>query len=155
MPELKLVISDPKTGKSYAKSSELDLSGRKIGETITDNDFGLSGFEFLITGGSDNAGFPMRKDIPGAVRKSALLGSGPGIKIKKSGMKLRKTVRGNTFGNLTAQVNLKITKYGKDTIEKSLGIEPKPEETPKTEAQETKEERAPEVKSEDAIKTEN
>ena len=69
----------------------------------------------------------MRKDIPTANRKSALLGSGPGVHIKKKGVKLRKTIRGNTIGATTAQVNIKIVKYGKDPIEKVLGIEAKEE----------------------------
>ena len=137
MPELKFVISDPKSGKSYQKQHDLDLSGKKIGETITGNELGLSGFELQITGGSDTAGFPMRKDIPGAVRKFALLSRGPGVKIKRKGLKVRKAVRGNTISNLTAQINLRITKYGKDPIEKALGIEPK--EEPKPEAAEKKE----------------
>ena len=137
MPELKFVINDPKSGKSYQKQHDLDLSGKKIGETITGNELGLSGFELQITGGSDTAGFPMRKDIPGAVRKFALLSRGPGVKIKRKGLKVRKAVRGNTISNLTAQINLRITKYGKDTIEKALVIEPKDE--PKPEAAEKKE----------------
>ena len=130
MPELNLVMNDPKTGKSYSKKLEADLSGRKIGEKISGNELGLGDFEFQITGGSDTAGFPMRKDIPSVVRKSALLSSGPGVKIKRKGLRVRKTVRGDTVGNITAQVNLKIIKSGKDSIERVLGIEPKKEEQP-------------------------
>ncbi len=127
MAEIKLVINDPKTGKSYPKQYDGDLSGLKIGEKLAGNLIGLHDFECEITGGSDNAGFPMRKDIPTANRKSALIGSGSGVHIKQKGVKLRKTIRGNTIGATTAQVNIKIVKYGKEPIEKVLGIEAKEE----------------------------
>ncbi len=127
MAELKFVISDPKTGRSYPKNLHADLIGKKIGDTVYGSEIGLSDFEFQITGGSDNAGFPHRKDILGAVRKRVLIGSGAGVRINKKGVKIRKTVRGNTLGNLTSQVNLKIIKQGKESIEKALGIEVKEE----------------------------
>ena len=128
MPEIKFVINDPKTGKSYPKVHQGELAGIKIGEKVLGKVVGLDDFEFQFTGGSDNAGFPMRREINTPNRKSAFIGSGPGIKLNKKGVKIRKTVRGNTVGNTTAQINLKIIKYGKGTIEKALGIEPKPEE---------------------------
>lgn len=125
MPELKIVINDPKTGKSYPKALDLDLTGRKIGEKIQGSLIGLQEYELEITGGSDTAGFPMRKDIEGSIRKSALLGHGPGINIRERGKKIRKTVRGNTISNLVTQVNLKIVKPGKEPVESALGIEKK------------------------------
>ena len=133
MPELKLVINDPKTGKSYSKQQDVDLSGRKLGELVSGNVLGFNDFEFQITGGSDIAGFPMRKGIPGIVKKSALLSKGTGIKRSRKGVSLRKTVRGETIGQNMAQINLKITKHGKETIEKVLGIEVKPQEATKQE----------------------
>lgn len=133
MAELKLVINDTKTGKSYSKTADLDLVDQKLGSNISGDQFGLKGYELQITGGSDTAGFPMRKDIQGKTRKAALLSSGTGIKIKRKGMRKRKTVRGNTVGTLIAQVNLKITKFGSEPLEKALGIEKKEEETPKEE----------------------
>ncbi len=127
MPLIKFVINNPKTGKSYSKFHEADLSGFKISDKVPGTYLGLSEFEFQITGGSDNAGFPMRPDIPTANRKSALLSSGPGVRIKKKGVRLRKTVRGNTIGPNIVQVNLKIIKQNKHTIEEALGIQPKEE----------------------------
>ena len=59
-------------------------------------------------------------------------------------MKKRKTIRGNTLGAITTQVNLKVIKYGSDTIEKALGVEKKEEPT----EEETKEEPKEEVKEE-------
>ncbi len=130
MTEIKFVINDPKTGKSYSKNHDTDLSGMKIGDKFPGQYLGLADFEFQITGGSDNAGFPMRFDIPTQNRKSAFLGSGPGVRIKRKGVKLRKTVRGSVIGNSTSQVNIKIVKQDKQTIEKALGIEPKEEKKP-------------------------
>lgn len=131
MAELKLVINDPKTGKSYAKSSDIDLAGNKIGDKIQGDHLGLKGYELQITGGSDTAGFPMRSDIETSGRKRALLTFGPGVSRKKlkkkKGARIRKTVRGNTISNLIAQVNMKIVKHGSEDIEKSLGIEKKEE----------------------------
>jgi len=127
MAEIKAVINDPKTGKSYQKilSKEL-LLGKKIRQRISGNLFGLPEYELEITGGSDDAGFPMRTDIEGTERKRALLTGGPGIRIgakikKEKGLRLRKTVRGNTIGEKTAQVNMKIVKYGAKPIEELLG----------------------------------
>jgi len=148
MPELKLVINDPKTGKSYSKTHDLDLSGVKIGDKVSGQHLGLNDYEFQFTGGSDSSGFPMRKDINSPNRKSALLGSGPGVHAKRNGEKLRKTVRGNTIGAKITQVNLKIIKQGKDAIDKALGIEPKAEkkEEPKTEEKKIEEKPKEEIK---------
>ena len=128
MQELKFVINDPKTGKSYQKVHQAELLGTKIGDKVSGEVFGLHDFEFQFTGGSDNAGFPMRSEINTPNRKSAFIGSGSGVNLNKKGVKIRKTVRGNTIGAATAQVNLKIIKYGKDSIDKALGIEVKKEE---------------------------
>ena len=76
--------------------------------------FDLTGYEFEITGGSDNAGFPMRRDVAGIARKKIAIVKGVGLKKPKKrwGMKLKKTVSGNTINAKTAQVNLKVIKAG-------------------------------------------
>ena len=126
--DIKFVISEPKTGKSYPKIGQVDLTGRKLGEKIKGDELGLAGFELEITGGSDTAGFPMRKDISIPGRKSALLSSGAGLRKRATdGVKLRKTVRGDTISSFTAQVNLKVVS-GKEPLAKALGIEEKKEE---------------------------
>ena len=77
MAEFKLVISDPKTGRSMQKVAPeaiaSQLIGKKIGDTIKGELFDMTGVELLITGGSDNAGFPMRKDVRGGGRKKILI----------------------------------------------------------------------------------
>ena len=113
MAEFKFVINDKKTGKSYQKAIEdKSVIGKKIGDKVAGEFLGLDGYELEIRGGTDFAGFPMRGDIDGNIRKKALLGKGVGIHLKRAGMKRRKTVCGNTVSAKTAQVNLLITKEG-------------------------------------------
>ena len=116
MVEFKLVISDPKTGKTYQKSLSESDSERLIGLRIKDKIKGdlidLNGYELEIRGGSDYCGFPLRSTLKGSARKKVLLSKGPGVKIKKKGMLKRKTVVGNTISHRPAQINLKVLSYG-------------------------------------------
>lgn len=134
MANFKLVISDPKTGKSIQKEVKDDMAkpliGLKIKDTIKGEVFDLSGYEFQITGGSDHCGFPMRWDVAGVGRKKIYAVRGVGvvpyykftkkgerkIRRKAHGVKLRKNVCGNTIHAKTAQINLKILKYGKTPL---------------------------------------
>jgi len=122
MTEFKIVISDPKTGKSYQRVVKDDsasmLEGLKIKDTVKGDVVDLSGYEFEITGGSDAQGFPMRFDVNGVSRKRIFAVEGVGVKFKRKGMKQRKNVAGNTIHNKIAQINLKITKYGKEKLDK-------------------------------------
>ncbi len=120
----KLTINDVKAKKSYKKEIESEIFlNKKIGETVSGDDFGFKGYEFKITGGSDKQGVPMRSDIPGIGRKRPLVVSGVGVKNKVKGMQQRKTMHGNTIDENVSQINLKIEKYGKDTLPKLLGLE--------------------------------
>jgi small subunit ribosomal protein S6e len=125
--EIKCTINNPKDGKSYTKTIEKGVvSGRKIRDTVPGNLFGLTGYELKITGGSDDAGFPMRPEINTAARKKILVQNSIGVKVKKKGMLKRKTVRGNTVNEKTAQLNLVISKAGTKPIQELLA--PKKEE---------------------------
>jgi small subunit ribosomal protein S6e len=110
MPTFKLVLSDPKTGKSEAQevkdANAQALMGRKIGEVLDASSIGLTG-KIMITGGSDKAGFPMRRDTLGGGKNYILLTGGVGFKSKEGGAKKRKLVRGNTITEETYQVNAK------------------------------------------------
>jgi len=140
MAEFKLVIGDSKlkrTFKAELKSPDADqLIGKKIGDKFRGELIGLTGYEFEITGGSDNAGFPMRADIEGTGRKKVLHdGKLPGFKPPKKfkGVRKRKTVRGNTIAPDIVQINCKIVKWGNVDLLKHFGIvkeekEEKPEE---------------------------
>ena len=147
---VKIVFNDVKNGKSYQKEFDLDLfTGKKIGDKVSGDSFGLRDYEFLITGGSDDAGFPFNKSFDAPVRKKIL--------IDKKGTKVRKNVRGNNLSS-ASQVNLKIVKYGSTDLMKGLGVEEKPKEGEATEEkhkeqvpaeQPKKEEPKPEVKVEE------
>jgi len=146
MAEIKLTINDPKTGKSYKHTVDhQNLINKKLRDKITGDPLGLKGYELEITGGSDKAGFPMRFDLPGTQRKKILLAKGPGVKIKRKGIRKRKTVAGNEISKETAQVNLKIIKQGTKKIEEILS---KKEEKPKEEAKPAKEKQKAEKKEE-------
>lgn len=156
MAELKVVVNEPKTGKSYQKAlAGNPLAGMKIKEKVSGDLVDIPGYEFEITGGSDDAGFPMRQDIDGPLKKKALLTGGPGLKTgtrlhKREGLRKRKTVAGNTITDKTAQVNLKVLKAGSDSLDKLFGKE----EAPKEEAKEEKKEEPKEEKKEEGPKEE-
>ncbi|MDD5254247.1 MAG: S6e family ribosomal protein [Candidatus Nanoarchaeia archaeon] len=128
MAIFKLNISDPKSKKSYKKELEtVAFKGKKIGDNIKGEEIGFKDYEFEITGGSDSSGFPHIKHLQGAGRKKVLLSRGKGVTINRRGLRLRKTVVGNQLSLKTSQVNLKVTKYGHESVEKVLGIESKEE----------------------------
>ncbi len=161
MAEFKLVIGT-KDGKCYQKEiKEADADAfvnKKIGDKIIGDACGFAGYEFLITGGSDYCGFPMRRDVSGLGRKRILAVKGIGLTNKKKkrgrdqkgkrtmkGMKQRRTVCGNTVHSNIAQINLKVVKEGKA----SLAPKEKKEEKPAAEGKEEKPaEKKPEVKKE-------
>ena len=135
---MKIVISNPENGKSYQKELEATqakvLFGKKLKETVSGDAIGMTGYELIITGGSDKQGFPMRADLHGTSRKKLLLTGGTGYKAKEKGIRKRKSVRGNTVSEEIAQINLKVVKAGKDGLDKILGkAEDKPKEEAKTE----------------------
>ena len=110
MVSFKLILSDPKTGKSEASevkdAQAQPLLGRKIGEVIDGSTIGVAG-KVKITGGSDKAGFPMRADTLGGGKNYVLLTKGVGFRTNEEGAKKRKLVRGNTITEETYQVNAK------------------------------------------------
>ena len=137
MADFKIVISDPKTGHSkqidVKEPDSKRLIGLKIGDSVKGELIGLAGYEFQITGGSDYAGFPMRSDVPGAARKQIFTTKSVGVRQPEKGQKIKKSVAGNTIHAKTVQINMKITKEGKE----KLGGEPKPEEAKAEEKKET------------------
>src|SRR3989338_6799516 len=142
MVEFKIVVGSK--GKSYSKSlTEIESSSllnKKIMDRVEGKEIGLLGYELQITGGSDNAGFPMRYDLDGSGRKQILLTKGPCVKIKRKGMRKIKTVVGNTISQITSQVNLKVTKERSEKLDKIFGKEEAPAEEQKKEAKEEKKE---------------
>jgi len=114
MPEFKVVVSDPTTGraKTYVVKGDAAyrLIGLKIGDIIDGSVISdeLKGKKLQIRGGSDSSGFPMRPDIPGGVKKRVLLSGPPGFHPREKGERRRKMVRGNTITEDIVQINVKI-----------------------------------------------
>ena len=110
MASFKIVVADPKSSKCQSvdvKDQQAQpLIGLKIGEEIDGGLFGLD-TKFRITGGSDKAGFPMRGDVSGGVKKYVLMTKGIGFrKDATEGKKKRKLVRGNTITEEIYQINV-------------------------------------------------
>lgn len=116
---IKIVIADPKENKAIQKELEGDavkfLLGLKIGDSFKGESIDLPGYEFQITGGSDDAGFPMRKGVSTARTKILSVG-GIGIKPGRKGQRIRKTVAGSIVHAQTAQVNTKVIKHGAQSL---------------------------------------
>lgn len=105
------------------------LQGKKIGDTFKGEILDKPGYEFTITGGSNNSGVPMRKDVEGVAQRKILISGGVGFKPSRKGMRVRKSVAGNTIGPRTAQVNARVSKAGKNPLTE----EPTAEEAPSEE----------------------
>ena len=138
------VVIGTKSGKTYQKEitgEEAEaLYGRVLGEELTGETLGFSGVTFKICGGSDSQGFPMRKDLPGTNRKKLLIGKSIGFRGKLrgrrfGGLRIKKTIAGNTVHNKIHQLNLQVTK-GDAIIDKAFApVEEAPAtDTPKQEA---------------------
>lgn len=113
---MRIVISDPKTGKSFQvelpKDREAQLAGKKIGEKIDGGICGAAGYTLELTGGSDGSGFPMRVDIEGQRRSFSLVTKGVGFHSKRKGERRRKALLGNTYSGQVVQVNTKVVEAG-------------------------------------------
>lgn len=131
MAVFKFVISHK--SKSYQverDQKDAHVSGKKIGDKISGDFLGLSGYELEITGGSDKDGFPMKKDLEGVMRRRIITTRGIGLQDKTEGLRRRRMLRGNTIGADVAQVNCRVVKEGAEPLEQLLGKkdEAKPEE---------------------------
>ena len=143
----KINISE-KNGKTWKLEAEAqELIDKKLGETVKGELVSpdLTGYELEISGASDKSGFTAMKDVEGITLKRILLGYGKGMKRKPKkegkkklsnstpkGLKLRKTVRGNTISEFITQINMKVAKEGSKPLAEIYG--PK-EEAPAQEAQ--------------------
>ncbi len=128
---MKMIIGT-KSGKTYTLELGEDkavlLNGKRIGEVIAGDPFGLAGYELKLTGGSDDSGFPMRSSVPGNRKVSILLSSPPGFRPKRKGERRRKTVRGNTYDLTITEVNCVVVKEGQKPLEELLGKKERNEE---------------------------
>ena len=138
----KLNISNK--GKAWKLELESEeLLGKKIGDKLQGKEFSadLDGYELEITGASDIAGFPHKKDVEGRELRRVILTKGWGMhkKPKKEGKKpvstpkglrLRKTVRGNQISDKTVQINLNVVKSGSKDLKEIFPDQNKEPEKP-------------------------
>jgi len=124
MAEFTVAVSDPEDGTTY----QIDVSdqdanrfvGREIGEEVDGSAVGLEGYTLEITGGSDDAGRPMREDVRGADLQSLLLEGGTGFNPSRDGERKRVTVRGREVGEATRQISTAVTGRGDTAVEELL-----------------------------------
>jgi small subunit ribosomal protein S6e len=134
MAKFKLIISDPATGKSSASEIEgaraQALVGRSLGETIDGSALGIGQGRFLLSGGCDKNGVPMRADVHGGVKKYIVLSGGTGFNPTRHGERRRKLVRGRIITDETYQINFTVKKATeaeqKPAVEPKLTVEAKP-----------------------------
>ncbi|SDZ95856.1 small subunit ribosomal protein S6e [Haloplanus vescus] len=112
MADFKVVVSDPETGDTtQVEVDEQDANrflGRELGDTVEGGAVGLDGTELELTGGSDNAGRPLRADVAGSSLKQLLLEGGVGFEPSRDGERKRVTVRGREISEAVAQINAKV-----------------------------------------------
>ncbi len=127
MAEFTVAVSDPDDGMTY----QIDVSdqdanrfiGREIGDEVDGGAVGLDGYTLELTGGSDNAGRPMRGDVRGSNLKAILLEGGTGYKPSRDGERKRVTVRGREISDDTRQINARIAERGNQAVDELLADE--------------------------------
>jgi small subunit ribosomal protein S6e len=116
MAEFTVAVSDPEDGTTYqVDASDQDANrfiGREIGEEVDGSAVGLDGYTLEVTGGSDDAGRPMREDVAGSALTELLLEGGTGYNPDRDGERKRVTVRGREISDATRQVNAKVVARG-------------------------------------------
>lgn len=134
--EFKAVIADPQTGQCYQNTVSghhaNSLVGKKIGDEFDGIFVNLPGYKLVVTGGTDRAGFSMRRDIEGGQLKRILIAESTGFKsrsrhknkhkklIHEKGLRRRLMVRGNTITPEITQINMRISSHGSKAIEDLL-----------------------------------
>jgi len=102
----KVVVSDPKTGKSIqVQTKDESLVGKKIGEIIDGSIINLDGYKLRITGGSGFEGATIVNYVEGMNKKYVWYDENKKVRVKK-------LVRGNTISPEIVQINTKIEEYG-------------------------------------------
>jgi small subunit ribosomal protein S6e len=136
MVELKVVVSDPKTGRAYNVDASTgaagSIVGRHIGDEVDAGALGLAGYKIKITGASDRTGTPARNSLPGAGRKRLLLAGGVGFHPVVEGERKRKLIRAHEITPDFVQVNARVIAYGEKSLDELF---------PKVEGAETSEDK--------------
>ena len=125
MAEFTVAVSDPESGQTYQiDASDQDANrfiGKELGDEVDGGAVGLDGYTLELTGGSDDAGRPMRADVGGPNLKAVLLTGGTGFNPTVDGERRRVTVRGSEVSDETRQINAKIAARGDQSVEELLG----------------------------------
>lgn len=124
MVDFTVAVGDPDTGETH----QVDIDGqdanrfmgRELGDEVEGSAVGLDGFTLELTGGSDDAGRPLRSDVRGPNLKSILLEGGVGFKPERDGERKRVTVRGREISDAVRQLNAKIVEAGDDDVAELL-----------------------------------
>ncbi len=126
-----MIVSDPKSGKSYQvevpADMEAQIAGRRIGDQIDGGVCGAVGYILELTGGSDGSGFPMRNDVEGARKSFSMLDGGVGFHPNRKGERRRKCIMGNVYSPEIMQVNSKVVSEGPTPLEELFKKEEKEE----------------------------
>lgn len=104
MATFQLVVSDPDSGTTYQDEIDGQDANRFIGRSL-DEDVDFEGLTLELTGGSDETGRPMRKDVPGTALRELLLEGGVGYEQTRDGKRKRVTVWGAEIDDDIAQIN--------------------------------------------------
>jgi small subunit ribosomal protein S6e len=127
MAEYTVAVADPEGGTTYRV--EVDgqdanrFAGRELGETVDGGAVGLPGYTLELTGGSDDAGRPLRADVLGSELTEMLTDGGVGFNPERDGERKRITVRGREVGEATSQINTRIAERGDGDVPELLGGE--------------------------------
>jgi len=127
MAEFQVVVADPDDGTTHQFEIEGGdanrFMGREIGEEVDGGAVGLDGYTLEITGGSDDAGRPMREDVAGENLRSVLLTGGVGYNPTRDGERKRVSVRGRQISEATRQINARIAERGDTSVAELLGLD--------------------------------
>jgi small subunit ribosomal protein S6e len=127
MAEFTVAVADPESGTTYQIDVEDQdanrFIGRELGEEVQGSAVGLDGYTLELTGGSDDAGRPMRADLNGPDLNAVLLEGGTGYNPSREGERKRVTVRGREVSDATRQINARIADRGTQSVDDLLGEE--------------------------------
>ncbi len=111
-------------GKTYKFENDSEtVIGKKIGEVINGKEIDdkLDDYKLKITGTSDLAGIAGIKGLEGIGYHRKLLKYGLGMKDRRKGLRLRKTLRGDEISIKTIQINTKVIKEGNIKFDELVG----------------------------------
>jgi small subunit ribosomal protein S6e len=127
MAEFTVAVSDPDSGETHqidvADQDANRFMGRELGEEVDGSAVGLDGYTLELTGGSDDAGRPMREDVAGTALSELLLEGGTGYHPERDGERKRVTVRGREISDATRQINAAIVERGDEAVADLLEAE--------------------------------